>query len=41
VREAIEQRNWKEAEEQVAITAGVLAAFTREVGRAAALLGGK
>jgi N-acetylated-alpha-linked acidic dipeptidase len=41
VREAIEQRNWKEAEEQVVITAGVLEGFAREVDRAAALLGGK
>ncbi|HYG64764.1 MAG TPA: M28 family metallopeptidase [Thermoanaerobaculia bacterium] len=41
VREAIEQRQWKEAEEQVAITARVLEGFAKEVERAAALLRGE
>jgi len=36
VREAIEQRNWSEAEEQIALLAGVLHRFANEVERAAA-----
>src|SRR5438552_2202282 len=35
VREAIEQKNWSEAEQQIAATAQVLAAHTSVVGRAA------
>jgi N-acetylated-alpha-linked acidic dipeptidase len=38
VREAIEQRNWKEVDEQVAVTAKVLETFAGEVDRAAAIL---
>jgi N-acetylated-alpha-linked acidic dipeptidase len=38
VREAIEQRQWREAEEQVVITANVLEGFAREVERAVELL---
>lgn len=40
VREALEQRNWKEAEEQVEVLAGVLAGYTKVVGRATAVLEG-
>jgi len=35
VREAIEQKNWSEAEQQIAVTAQALAAHTSVVGRAA------
>jgi len=38
VREALEQRNWKEAEEQAAIVAGVLESYAREVDRARAVV---
>ena len=38
VREAIEQRNWNEATEQIHILAGVLAAFTAEIDRATAAI---
>jgi N-acetylated-alpha-linked acidic dipeptidase len=38
VREAIEQRNWNEAEEQIALLAGVLHRFSNEIDRAAAAL---
>jgi N-acetylated-alpha-linked acidic dipeptidase len=38
VREAIEQRSWNEADEQVAATAKVLDAFAAEVDKATALL---
>ncbi|HVR95056.1 MAG TPA: transferrin receptor-like dimerization domain-containing protein, partial [Thermoanaerobaculia bacterium] len=38
VREAIEQRQWKEAEEQIGIAARVIEGFAKEVDRAAALL---
>ena len=38
VREAIEQRQWKEAEEQVAVVAGVLQRYAESIDRAAALL---
>jgi N-acetylated-alpha-linked acidic dipeptidase len=41
VREAIEQRNWKEAEEQVGLVAHTLEGFAREVDRATAVLNGK
>ncbi|MGH9792441.1 MAG: transferrin receptor-like dimerization domain-containing protein, partial [Candidatus Acidiferrales bacterium] len=34
VREAIEQRNWREAEEQIALLAGVLHRFSNEIDRA-------
>src|SRR5207248_1610823 len=37
VREAIEQKNWSEAEQQIAATAQALAAHTSVVGRTAAL----
>lgn len=40
VREALEQRNWKEAEEQVEVLAGVLAGYTQVVDRATAVLEG-
>jgi N-acetylated-alpha-linked acidic dipeptidase len=38
VREALEQRNWKEADEQVAVTARIVEAFAAEVDRGAAIL---
>jgi N-acetylated-alpha-linked acidic dipeptidase len=38
VREALEQRNWKEAEEQAVILAGVLEGFAKEVDRARAVV---
>ena len=41
VREAIEQRKWKEAEDQIVILAGVLQGFAKEVDRATAVLAGK
>lgn len=37
IREAIEQRNWKEAEEQIVIAAAVLNRFSDEIDRAAKL----
>ncbi|HKX26728.1 MAG TPA: transferrin receptor-like dimerization domain-containing protein, partial [Blastocatellia bacterium] len=40
VREAIEQRNWKEASEQIQIVAEVLERFTAEIDRATNLLKG-
>lgn len=40
VREAIEQRQWKEAEEQIVILARVLEGFAREVDRATEAAGG-
>lgn len=40
VREALEQRSWKEAEEQIAVAAAVLETFAREVDRAAELAEG-
>ena len=39
VREAIEQRDWKEAEQQIGIASGVLESFAREVDKATKLLG--
>jgi N-acetylated-alpha-linked acidic dipeptidase len=38
VREALEQRNWKEAEEQAVILAAVLEGYAREVDRATAVV---
>jgi N-acetylated-alpha-linked acidic dipeptidase len=40
VREAIEQRQWKEAEQQMSVVAGAIQGFAREVDRATTLLGG-
>jgi N-acetylated-alpha-linked acidic dipeptidase len=40
VREAIEQRQWKEAEQQIGLVAGVIDGLTREVDKATAVLGG-
>ncbi len=40
VREAIELRRWREAEEQAVVVAGTIEAFAREVDRAAAILQG-
>ncbi len=40
VREAIEQRNWKEASEQVEVTAAVLQRFTAEIDRATKVITG-
>jgi N-acetylated-alpha-linked acidic dipeptidase len=40
VREAIEQRQWKEAEEQIGIAAGVIENFAKEIDRATAVLAG-
>ena len=40
VREAIEQRQWQEAEQQIGILAGVIEGFAREVDKATAVLGG-
>jgi N-acetylated-alpha-linked acidic dipeptidase len=39
VREALEQREWKEAAEQIGIVAGTLEGFAREIDRATAALG--
>jgi N-acetylated-alpha-linked acidic dipeptidase len=41
VREAIEQRNWKEAEEQVPLVAKTIEGFAKEIDRATAVLDGK
>ncbi len=38
IREAIEQRNWKEAEDQIAVAAKVIEGFTSEVARASSVL---
>jgi hypothetical protein len=38
VREAIEQRQWKEAEEQVVVVAGVLQRYADSIDKATALL---
>ena len=38
VREAIEERQWKEAEEQIGIAAGVIEGFAKEIDRATAVL---
>ncbi|HEX6862283.1 MAG TPA: transferrin receptor-like dimerization domain-containing protein, partial [Thermoanaerobaculia bacterium] len=40
VREAIEERHWKEAEEQIGLTAGVIEAYAKEIDRAAGVLAG-
>jgi N-acetylated-alpha-linked acidic dipeptidase len=40
VREAIEQRNWKEASEQMEIEAAVIQRFTAEIDRATKLING-
>jgi N-acetylated-alpha-linked acidic dipeptidase len=40
VREAIEQRQWKEAEEQIGIAARVIETFAKEIDRATGVLGG-
>jgi N-acetylated-alpha-linked acidic dipeptidase len=40
VREAIEQRNWKEASEQVEVTAAVIQRFTAEIERATKIING-
>jgi N-acetylated-alpha-linked acidic dipeptidase len=40
VREAIEQRQWQEAEQQMGVVAGAIQGFARELDRATALLGG-
>jgi len=40
IREAIEQRRWKLAEEQIAVVAETLTAFAAEVDRATGILGG-
>src|SRR5436190_117917 len=39
VREALEQRNWKEATEQMPNVAAAIEAFAKEVDRATAVLG--
>jgi N-acetylated-alpha-linked acidic dipeptidase len=39
IREAIEQRQWKEAEQQMSVVAGAIEGFAREIDRATALLG--
>lgn len=41
VREAIEQRDWAQAEEQIEVTAGVLRAFAERIDAAAVLLEGE
>jgi N-acetylated-alpha-linked acidic dipeptidase len=38
VREAIEQRQWQEAEQQIGIVAGTIAGYAKEVDRATAAL---
>jgi N-acetylated-alpha-linked acidic dipeptidase len=40
VREALEQRDWKEADQQMSVVAGAITGFARELDRATALLGG-
>jgi N-acetylated-alpha-linked acidic dipeptidase len=40
VREAIEQRQWQEAEQQIGIVAGTIEGYAKEVDRATAALGG-
>jgi N-acetylated-alpha-linked acidic dipeptidase len=40
VREAIEQRQWREAEQQMSVVAGAIESFAKELDRATALLGG-
>ncbi len=40
VREAIEQRQWQEAEQQIGIVAGTIEGYAKEVDRATAVLGG-
>jgi N-acetylated-alpha-linked acidic dipeptidase len=40
VREAIEQRNWKEAEDEIGITSDAIEAFAREIDKAAKILQG-
>jgi hypothetical protein len=39
VREAIEERQWQEASEQIGIVAGVIEGFAKEIDRATAALG--
>jgi len=39
IREALEQRNWQEASEQVGFAASTIEGFAREIDRAAAVLG--
>ncbi|HET9212764.1 MAG TPA: M28 family metallopeptidase [Thermoanaerobaculia bacterium] len=39
VREAIEQRQWQEAEQQMSVVAGAIEGFAKEIDRATALLG--
>ncbi|MFL6263586.1 MAG: M28 family metallopeptidase [Thermoanaerobaculia bacterium] len=39
VREAIEQRQWKEAEQQMSVVSGAIEGFAKEIDRATALLG--
>jgi N-acetylated-alpha-linked acidic dipeptidase len=39
VREALEQRQWKEADQQMSVVAGAIEGFARELDRATALLG--
>jgi N-acetylated-alpha-linked acidic dipeptidase len=39
VREALEQRQWQEAEQQMSVVAGTITAVAREIDRATALLG--
>ena len=40
VREALEQRDWKEAEQQMSVVAGAITGLAKELDRATALLGG-
>jgi N-acetylated-alpha-linked acidic dipeptidase len=40
VREAIEQRNWQEATEQIPLVAGTIERYAKEIDRATAVLGG-
>jgi N-acetylated-alpha-linked acidic dipeptidase len=39
VREALEQRNWQEASEQIGFVAGTIEGFAKEIDRATAVLG--
>jgi N-acetylated-alpha-linked acidic dipeptidase len=39
VREALEQRNWQEASEQIGLVASTIEGFAREIDRATAVLG--
>ena len=41
VREALEQRNWREATDEIPLVASTIEAFAREIDKATAVLGTK